>query len=204
MSLRRASWRPPHRRATAVAAAVVASLVSLAACGSGDGVSSGDAAGYVAGTGQITEVPEGQRVAAPDLAGEGVDGKELKLSDHRGEVVVLNVWGSWCPPCRGEAPNFAKVSEDLADEDVQFLGINTRDLDVANAQAFDRTYGIEYPSFYDPSGKLILKFPKGNLNPKAIPSTLVLDREGRIAVRALKALTEEELREIIEPVMAEK
>ncbi|GAA4660498.1 hypothetical protein GCM10023347_10040 [Streptomyces chumphonensis] len=167
-------------------------------------MSSGDAAGYVAGTGQITEVPEGKRVAAPDLAGEGVHGKELKLSDHRGEVVVLNVWGSWCPPCRGEAPNFAKVSEDLADEGVQFLGINTRDLDVANAQAFDRTYGIEYPSFYDPSGKLILKFPKGNLNPKAIPSTLVLDREGRIAVRALKPLTEEELREIIEPVMAEK
>ncbi|MBD3933990.1 TlpA family protein disulfide reductase [Streptomyces chumphonensis] len=204
MSLRRASRRLPHRRATAVAAAVVTSLVALTACGSEDGVSSGDAAGYVAGTGQITEVPEGKRVAAPDLAGEGVHGKELKLSDHRGEVVVLNVWGSWCPPCRGEAPNFAKVSEDLADEGVQFLGINTRDLDVANAQAFDRTYGIEYPSFYDPSGKLILKFPKGNLNPKAIPSTLVLDREGRIAVRALKPLTEEELREIIEPVMAEK
>ncbi|HZG05820.1 MAG TPA: TlpA disulfide reductase family protein [Streptomyces sp.] len=200
--------RPPRpgRRLPAAVAGAVAGVLALSACGGGSeekAASSGDTQ-FVQGTGQITTVAEKDRRPLPDISGETVDGEHLSLSDYRGKVVVLNVWGSWCAPCRAEAPNLAKVAEDTEDEGVRFVGINTRDLDKANARAFDRRYGIEYPSLYDPSGRLILKFPKYSLSPKAIPSTLIIDREGRIAVRALKPLSEEDLRSALEPVVAEK
>lgn len=183
----------------------MAGVFVTTACGSDDKPSSGgEDSQYIEGTGQITKVVKAERQPVPDISGETVDGGELALSDYRGKVVVLNVWGSWCPPCRSEAPGFAKVSKETEGEDVQFVGINTRDLDVANAKSFDRNYGITYPSLFDPSGKLILRFPKGSLNPQAIPSTLILDREGKIAVRALKPLSEEALREMLAPVVAEK
>ncbi|MDG9705772.1 thioredoxin family protein [Streptomyces sp. DH37] len=193
-----------RRRLPAVVAGAVAGALALSACG-GDatGTSSGDT-GFVQGTGQITKVAEKDREPLPDISGETVGGERLSLSDYRGKVVVLNVWGSWCAPCRAEAPNLAKVAKETEDEGVRFVGINTRDLDRANAKAFDRTYGIEYPSLYDPEGRLILKFPKYSLSPKAIPSTLVIDREGRIAVRALKPLSEEDLRSIVDPFLTEK
>uniref|UniRef100_UPI0004CA7CE3 TlpA family protein disulfide reductase n=1 Tax=Streptomyces exfoliatus TaxID=1905 RepID=UPI0004CA7CE3 len=66
------------------------------------------------------------------------------------------------------------------------------------------SYGVEYPSIYDPYGKLILRFPKGTLNPQAIPSTVVLDRDGKIAARTLQALNGDELRKMIDPIIAEK
>ncbi|MBB1257407.1 TlpA family protein disulfide reductase [Streptomyces alkaliterrae] len=203
MSLSRAPRGTSRRRVTALTAAVLAGVLGLTACGSEDKPASSDG-GYIEGTGQITTVAADDRQPAPDLSGKTVEGGELKLSDYRGKVVVLNVWGSWCPPCRSEAPAFAKVSKELEKDGVQFVGLNIRDLDVANAKAFDRNFEIAYPSLYDPSGKTLLRFPKGSLNPQAIPSTLVLDREGKIATRALKPLSEPELREIIEPVLAEK
>ncbi|OEU85130.1 redoxin domain-containing protein [Streptomyces abyssalis] len=185
-------------------AALAAGASVLAGC-SGDetGSSSGDAK-FVQGTGKITKVKSGERQKAPDISGKGVDGKPLDLSDYKGKVVVLNVWGSWCAPCRAEAPNLAKVADETEGKGVQFVGINTRDLDRANAKAFERNYDVGYPSFYDPSGKLILRFPKGTLSPQAIPSTLILDREGKIAVRALKELSEKELRSALDPLTAEK
>ncbi|WBB63924.1 TlpA disulfide reductase family protein [Streptomyces sp. WMMC500] len=197
------SARRLHRRTLAAAAAAAAGALVLTACGD-DATSSGGNTQFVSGTGQLTTVKASERLAAPDISGETTDGGELALSDYRGKIVVLNVWGSWCAPCRAEAPNLRKVSEDTADRGVRFVGINTRDLDVANAEAFDRSFGIEYPSLYDPSGKLILKFPKNSLSPQAIPSTLILDRQGKIAVRALKPLSEKELREALEPVIEEK
>lgn len=192
-------------RAAGAAAVTTALALALSACGSEDDASSSGAeTQFVPGTGEITQVDKEKRTAAPDIEGETVDGGRLALSDYRGKIVVLNVWGSWCAPCRAEAPNLVKVAEDTEDEGVRFVGINTRDLDVANAKAFDRTYGVEYPSLYDPSGKLILKFPEGSLNPKSIPSTLILDTEGRIAARALKPLGEQELRDALDPVLAEQ
>lgn len=197
------SARRLHRRTLAAAAAAVAGALALTACGE-DATSSGGNTQFVSGTGQLTVVKASDRLAAPDISGETTDGEELALADYRGKVVVLNVWGSWCAPCIAEAPHLRKVAEDTADQGVQFVGINTRDLDPANARAFDRDHGIEYPSLYDPNGKLILRFPKNSLSPQAIPSTLILDREGKIAVRALKPLGEEELRKALEPVIEEK
>ncbi|HEV7625572.1 MAG TPA: TlpA disulfide reductase family protein, partial [Streptomyces sp.] len=138
------SWTRSFPRRPALLIAMVAAAASvLAGCGEGKtGSSSGDK-NFVQGTGQITKVPSGERQAAPDLAGKGVDGERLDLSEHKGKVVVLNVWGSWCRPCRDEAPNLAKVEKETDDKDVQFIGINTRDLDRANAESFERNYEVE-------------------------------------------------------------
>ncbi|RAJ57351.1 thiol-disulfide isomerase/thioredoxin [Streptomyces sp. Amel2xB2] len=196
--------RAPRRRAVLVTAALAAGVSVLTACSGDDvGSSSGDTK-IVQGTGKITEVPEGERQKAPNISGKSVEGEQLRMSRYRGKIVVLNVWGSWCAPCRAEAPNLAKVAKDTEGEDVAFVGINTRDLDRANAKAFERNYDVGYPSFFDPDGKLILRFPKGSLSPQAIPSTLILDRQGKIAVRALKELSEKELRSALDPLTAEK
>ncbi|WP_165985188.1 TlpA disulfide reductase family protein [Streptomyces sp. YIM 98790] len=191
-------------RRLAAALPALAAAVALAACtGQGAG-QSGGGTNFVEGTGVVTTFAPEERPEAPDLTGESTYGEPLALADYAGQIVVLNVWGSWCAPCRAEAPGLAEVAEDTADQGVQFLGINTRDLEKVRAQRFDDTYGIAYPSFYDPKGKLILEFPDGTLSAQAgIPSTLILDRQGRIAVRALKPLTEEELRAALDPVIAE-
>ncbi|MFG3251995.1 TlpA family protein disulfide reductase [Streptomyces sp. NPDC048172] len=193
--------RRASRRLALLAAGAATGALLLTACGKGETGSAGGDTKFVQGTGQITKVASGKRQTPPDLSGKSVEGKELKLSDYKGKIVVLNVWGSWCSPCRAEAPNLAKVAKDTEGKGVQFLGINTRDLDKANAKAFERNYGVTYPSFYDPSGKLILKFPKNTLSPQAIPSTLILDKDGKIAVRALKELSEKELRSALDPLI---
>ncbi|MFF5445846.1 TlpA family protein disulfide reductase [Streptomyces sp. NPDC012888] len=187
-------------------AVTLASALTLTACSDG-GKTTGSAGGnYVTGPSGISTVARGERVEAPKLDGETVDGKTLDTSTLKGKVVVLNVWGSWCPPCRGEAPYFKKVSDELAaaGKDVAFVGINTRDNSKQNAINFEQDYGITYPSLFDPDGKLMLRFPKGTLNPQAIPSTIVVDKEGKIAARALVAVNEKQLRQMIDPLLAEK
>ncbi|MEV5885173.1 TlpA disulfide reductase family protein [Streptomyces sp. NPDC052020] len=198
----RATARVRRRAALGAGAAVAALLVS--ACGSGGTSGGGGDTHFITGSDGIATVDKGERADAPDLSGETVDGKQLDVDDYQGKVVVLNVWGSWCPPCRAEAKNFQKVYEDVKDQGVQFVGINTRDTSTGPARAFEKEYGVTYPSLYDPTGKLMLRFEKGTLNPQAIPSTLVIDRDGKIAARTLQALSEEKLRSMLEPVLAEK
>ncbi|MGW5847090.1 TlpA family protein disulfide reductase [Streptomyces sp. NPDC055254] len=207
--VRRRSSRSTGARALLLTAVTVAGVLTLASCTDTDGgaKASGSSGGnYVTGPSGISTVPRGERDEAPALDGENLAGEPLDVTTLKGKVVVLNVWGSWCPPCRAEAPNFAKVSKELSDagKDVAFVGINTRDYSKQNAVSFEQNYGITYPSLYDPDGKLMLRFPKGTLNPKAIPSTIVLDKDGRIAARALVAISEEQLRFMIDPILAEK
>ncbi len=207
------SRAPRRRRSTSgrallLTAATVAGVMTLTSCSGSDGGSKSSSSGgnYVTGPSGISRVAKGERDEAPKLDGETLDGKILDTTTLKGKVVVLNVWGSWCPPCRGEAPSFAKVSKELADagKDVAFVGINTRDTSTQNAKAFEETYGITYPSLYDPAGKLMLRFPKGTLNPNAIPSTIIIDKEGRIAARTLAPVGEEHLRSMIDPILAEQ
>lgn len=192
-----------RRRAALTAGAAVAALL-VSACGSGGTSGGGGDTNFITGSDGIATADKGERADAPDLSGRTVDGKQLDVDDYKGKVVVLNVWGSWCPPCRAEAKNFQKVYEDVKDQGVQFVGINTRDTSTGPALAFEKEYGVTYPSLYDPTGKLMLRFEKGTLNPQAIPSTLIIDRDGRIAARALQALSEDKLRKMLEPVLAEK
>ncbi|MFD7913809.1 TlpA family protein disulfide reductase [Streptomyces sp. NPDC059752] len=208
MSLSRAPRRrSPSGRALLLTAVTVAGALTLTACsGSDSGKPTGSGGNYVTGASGISTVSKGERVEAPQLDGETVDDATLDTTTLKGKVVVLNVWGSWCPPCRNEAKYFAQVSKELADagKDVAFVGINTRDNSKQNAIAFEEDYGITYPSLYDPAGKLMLRFPKGALNPNAIPSTIVLDREGKIAARTLAPINDEQLRSMIDPVLAEQ
>jgi thiol-disulfide isomerase/thioredoxin len=199
MSLSRAP-----RAALATALAAVGAL-TLSACSDGGKSGGGGSSNFVTNTGGISTVAKEDRRAPNRIAGETLEGETLDIADLKGKVVVLNVWGSWCAPCRGEAPHFAKVSKDTRAKGVEFVGVNTRDPRRGPAIAFEKDYGIDYPSLYDPAGKIIVNgFPKGTLIPQAIPSTVVLDRQGRIAARSLKAVSEEELREMIDPLIAEK
>ncbi|MEU0115852.1 TlpA disulfide reductase family protein [Streptomyces bobili] len=186
------------------AAVAVATALLLSACTSGGVSGGGGDTNFIMGKDGISTVEKGKRDPAPDLSGKTIDNKQLAVSSFKGKVVVLNVWGSWCAPCRAEAPNFQKVSTDLEAQGVQFVGINVADAKESSALAFEKTYGVTYPSLYDPSSRLMLRFKKGTLNLQAIPSTLVLDREGKIAARSLAALSEEKLRSMIDPVLAEK
>jgi thiol-disulfide isomerase/thioredoxin len=195
--------RPKLRAALLGTGAVLTALV-LTACGSGGTSGGGGDTNFVTGSNGIDTVARGKRTPVPALSGRTIDGGNADIAAYRGKVVVINVWGSWCSPCRAEGPSFAKVSKTYAGQGVRFLGINTRDTSTTPAVNFEKRLGITYPSLHDPTGKLMLRFDKGTLNPQLIPSTLVIDRNGRIAGRALQALSEENLVKMIKPVLAEK
>ncbi|MEU5715335.1 TlpA disulfide reductase family protein [Streptomyces sp. NPDC020403] len=197
--------RAPRRRFTLLAAAAVAGALTVSACGGNDIKSGGGGnTNFVTGSSGISTVAEGERTAAPKLDGTTLDGKALDVADYKGKVVVLNVWGSWCGPCRLEAKHFAKVAKETEGQGVQFVGINTRDTQKSLAVNFEKDFGVTYPSLYDPTGKLILRFPKGTLNLQTIPSTVVIDRQGKVAARKLGGLDAEKLHEMIDPLIAEK
>ena len=128
----------------------------------------------------------GAREDAISLDGEDLDGDPLAVQDFRGKPVVLVVWGSWCAPCRDEAPDVVGAANELGD-DVQFVGINIRDASTAQAQAFTRRFDVDFPSFYSPSGEALLAFP-GVLGLRTIPAFAVLDSEGRIAASIIGKL----------------
>lgn len=136
------------------------------------------------------------------LSGKTIDGDRMDLADLRGKVVVLNVWGSWCAPCRAEAPALKKASEETYELGVRFVGVDTRDNDGA-AKAFERSYGITYPSFRDPDGKLPLGF-NGRIPLSAVPSSVFIDRDGRIAARIIGATTYTTLSELVTHLAEEK
>ncbi|MGW0332362.1 TlpA family protein disulfide reductase [Streptomyces sp. NPDC003011] len=191
------------RRAILVTATAAAAALTLSACGAGGTSGGGGDTNFITGNNGIDTVAKGERTPAPDLSGETITGKQLDVADFKGQVVVLNIWGSWCSPCRAEAKYFSKVSKEYQGKGVQFVGLNTRDATTGVAVAFEKDFGITYPSLYDPTGKLMLRFKKGTLNPQLIPTTLVIDKDGRIAARALQALSEEDLLGMMKPVLAE-
>ncbi len=156
--------------------------------------------GFVSGDGSVSVVAAAERrePSAP-VAGETIDGEPVALADLRGKVVVMPVWGSWCGPCRAEAPMLAAAARELAPQGVAFLGLNVRDLDQAQARAFVRNAGIGYPSLYDPTGRTMLAF-RDTLPPQAIPSFLVLDEEGRIAGRVLGEVSRSTLLGVVDEV----
>ena len=151
--------------------------------GCGDAPETGDK-GYIGGTGLITRLDVDERKKPGEVSGETLDGKKVSLDQYAGQVVVINVWGSWCPPCRKEAPALVEAARELAKDDVVFLGINTKDSSRDLGLAFERRYDVPYDSIYDPSGRNLLAF-YGTLSPSAIPSTVVIDQEGRVAASIL-------------------
>jgi thiol-disulfide isomerase/thioredoxin len=147
----------------------------------------------------VTLIPPAERRPLAEVSGPNLDGTgTLSSRAYPDKVVVINVWGSWCPPCRKEAPDLQAASVETKNV-AQFVGITSKDYDPAPAEAFVRSFKITYPSIYDPTGKVLLAFA-GELPPSAIPSTMIIDRQGRLAVRVLSEVSEITLVDMINDV----
>ena len=142
--------------------------------------------GFVTGDGTVSEVASAQRDAAVTLEGTDLDGRDLDLAGLRGKPVVVVVWGSWCTPCRAEAPDVVAAAARLKGE-AHFVGVNIRDPSTSQARSFVRRFSVPYPSFYSPDGRALLAF-RGTLTPNSIPSFVVLDAEGRVAASIIGVL----------------
>lgn len=188
----------PTRRAFLTALALV-SVPGLAACGES---SADQGRGFAGGGGVIEQVPIAEREALPTITGALLQGGEYDSRDLRGMVVVYNVWGSWCAPCREEAPALRKVAKQTHSDGVRFTGINVRDND-ASALAFERRYDITYPSIRTADSQEALLAFGSKLPPSAVPSTMVVDREGRLAARVIGKTTYGTLSALVEDVVSE-
>ncbi|MDG4821664.1 TlpA disulfide reductase family protein [Asanoa sp. WMMD1127] len=147
---------------------------------------------------QVIECAAGKRPVAPAISGELLEGGTYDSASSAGKVVVVNFWGSWCPPCRAEIDDLEAVYESTKAKGVDFLGINIRDSRDA-ALAF-HNQRVAYPSVFDPSSKLALGY---EIPPNSIPATIVVDRSGDIAYVIRRAVTTDQLQRIVERVAAE-
>jgi thiol-disulfide isomerase/thioredoxin len=147
----------------------------------------------------VVECAPDQRSAAPKLAGDLLTGGTYDVSTARGQVVVVNFWGSWCAPCRAEADDLEATYQATKGAGVTFLGINVQD-SRDKALAFEEGR-VSYPSIFDPASRLALAL---DIPPNTIPATIVLDREGRIATVVRAAVTRETLRPLVDRIAAEQ
>ncbi|MEG9250102.1 TlpA disulfide reductase family protein [Arthrobacter sp. Soc17.1.1.1] len=166
-----------------------------------DQANAGDNKNYIAGDGSVAEYAPDSRGEPVQVSGELFDGTTVESGQWVGDVVVLNVWYAACAPCRVEAPTLQKLSTSFAPEGVKFYGINVRD-EKPTAEAFERNFGITYPSFVDRDGKLLLSLTS-YVPPQAVPTTLVLDKQGRVSARILGVAEESTLETLIADVVAE-
>ncbi|GAB3590310.1 TlpA disulfide reductase family protein [Angustibacter peucedani] len=193
------------RLARGVAAVALALAVpALAGC-SGDGNSvasqaqAGDGKGYVAGDGTVEQIAAADRRTTISVKGTTLEGEPLDTSSARGKVVVLNTWGSWCPPCNAEAPGLQRTWAGFEGQDVQFVGIDVREGKDAGL-AFQRKLDITYPSLEWDGGGVLLQL-QGKAS--ATPTTLVLDRQGRLAGRISGEAKGSTLRDMVQDVLDE-
>ncbi|MGL4340065.1 MAG: TlpA family protein disulfide reductase [Rhodoglobus sp.] len=189
-------------------AGVLAVVLALAGCAAEDSLAQqyrdGSGQGYISGDGANTEIPVAERGKAIEFRGRSSTGETISSSDFAGSVHVINFWYASCPPCRSEAPDLRTLSEQYAE--VPFIGVNTFDSDDAVA-VFERKYGIAYPSIVDArTASVQLAFASaGVVAPKAVPTTIVIDRAGRVAARISGRIADPSiLAAMIDAVVAEK
>ncbi|AXH36964.1 TlpA family protein disulfide reductase [Humibacter sp. BT305] len=186
------SGRTGRLRASVVGAAIaIAASVALAGCTSdplADQYRDGDSKNYIAGDGTVTEIAAADRGEPIEYQGTATDGSTISSSDLAGKVVVMNFWYAECAPCRAEAPDLEKLATQYDGNGAEFLGVNVRN-QAATAESFAQTYGITYPSIVDTDGALQLAFT-GKAAANAVPTTLVIDAQGRVAARILGQVTE--------------
>jgi len=172
-------FRAKRRTVVSVAAVAVVLLVTalVVTLTQGSGKTSG--VSYIDGNPAQMVYAAGQRPLAPQFSATSLSGTPVSLASYRGKVVVVNFWGSWCAPCRGEAPTLAVLSEQYRSQGVSFLGDDVGDTP-ANALAFTRSVGITYPSVNDASYAIVQDFDKV-VPVSDTPTTVVIDRTGHIA-----------------------
>ncbi len=181
----------------------LATSVLVAGCSTGPDqvdVNNGGEFRFVAGTPAGQVIPEGERASAPDFGGRLLGGAEFSSADLDGDVAVLNFWGSWCAPCRVETPQFQEVYDEVRDSGVQFLGLNVKDAEQL-AVAFVESKAITFPSLFDPTGETALAFR--DYPATAIPSTIVLDRQSRVAAVYTGEVRQDDLRAVLDQVLGE-
>jgi len=198
--MRTARKRALRRASAAVGAA--ASLVLLAACGAQDS-GAGDVVGqgFVSGDGSVKQWDAGDREDPVTVEGTSFEGDEVSTADWLGDVVVVNTWYAGCAPCRAEAPDLVALANDREADGVRVLGINTED-EAGAATSFQRTFDVPYPSIEDRSGQVVAKL-SGVVPLQAVPSTVVLDAEGRVAARVIGQAEASTLDAIVDEVLAE-
>ncbi len=196
-------------RSAAILALPLAAALALAGC-SGGGTSlseqwqeSGDK-GYVAGDGSTTSFPIADRSDPVLFAGTTEHGDAFGSDDTLGSVTVVNFWYAGCAPCRAEAPDLVEIYEEFQADGVQFVGVNTRDQS-AQAVQFAEEFGVEYPSLMDTEGgRQVQRAFAGQVPLNAVPTTLVLDAEGRVAHRVVGQLAAaSQLRTLVKETLAE-
>lgn len=197
---------PLSRRRLLAGLGLGAAAPLLAACGGGDDVLAGqagnaDGKNYIAGDGSVAEYAKGDRSKPVEFTGQLFDGTEVTAASLRGAPALLNFWYAACAPCRIEAPHLVKLHDEFEPKGVKFLGVNVRDT-ATTAQAFERSFDIPYPSMDDLSGDVLLAL-SDFVPPQAVPSTLVLDAEGRVSARVLGAVEEGTLRALLKTVVDE-
>jgi thiol-disulfide isomerase/thioredoxin len=183
--------RPRVPRALPFLLAAVAATLLIAGCGRDQPAS--------ALLGAQTFAPA-EREPLPPLSGPTLDGGTLDIASLRGKVVVLNAWASWCTPCRAEIPAFVALAKSSAASDVAVVGLDVQDDDAA-ARDFAADFAMTYPSIVDTAGSVLSTIP--GVPPSAIPSTVVLDRDGRIAARIIGGADATELDQIVTDLTAE-
>jgi peroxiredoxin len=200
------STEPGRRRRRGVGAAslVAAAALVLSGCASDSGNTSPDdvqGQGYQSGDGSLRTWSPDERGDVVDLVGVDFEGNDVSSAPGDGEVVVLNTWYAACPPCRAEAADLLTVATERADDGVRFIGINGVD-DAGAALAFEREHDITWPSIADTDGSVVASLQKV-VPVRAVPTTVVLDRQGRVAARVLGQVDATTLDGLVEDALAE-
>ncbi|AEE45050.1 TlpA family protein disulfide reductase [Cellulomonas fimi] len=194
--------RPSRRRVLAALAATV--LLAAGCTGAPDDDAPADVVdqGYQSGDGTATVWQAADRKGPLELSGTDYAGAAQDVADWRGDVVVLNTWYAACPPCRAEAPDLVQLAQDYADEGVHVLGINGTDAAGA-AEAFQRQFEVPYPSLEDTDGSAVAAL-QGVVPVNAVPTTVLLDKDGKVAARILGLAEGSTLRALVDDLLAEQ
>lgn len=185
MTIKRAAW------AAVCAAALVSGCTQPHSLADGATVKEG-----------VSNWPVSRREAMPVLQGNGADGRPVRLDAFKGKVVVLNAWASWCGPCRVESPGLARAQKALGKRGLQVVGVDGGD-SASNALAFIREHHLNYPTLMDEHDKQKLRIPRGAVSQVGLPYTVFIDRKGRIAASVSGGITEQQVRNIVTPLLAE-